>query len=154
MSVLRNSFFSSRPINFVLKQFFLFFHRQTESHIFSIFLPKPFQSRTTNMATFLVLRHPVPILVTDSTNPDNLTDDLLILIVFISNCKGAFNEQKRLTSLNLSGTYQAEPSTRPPSCTTPQQPTVDDVSHIGDFVTPGHGRRVKKCSNLPDIIFE
>ena len=27
------------------------------------------------MATFVVLRHPVTILVTDSTNPDNLTND-------------------------------------------------------------------------------
>ena len=31
------------------------------------------------MATFVVLRHFVTILVTDFTNPDNLTNDLLIL---------------------------------------------------------------------------
>ena len=28
------------------------------------------------MATFVILRHPVNILVTDLTNPDNLTHDL------------------------------------------------------------------------------
>ena len=32
-----------------------------------------------NMANFVVLKHPVTILVTDSANPDNLTNDLLIL---------------------------------------------------------------------------
>ena len=31
------------------------------------------------MATFVILRHLVTILVTDFTNPDNLTNDLLIL---------------------------------------------------------------------------
>ena len=35
---------------------------------------------TTNMSTFFVLRHPVAILVKDSTHPKNLTNDLLILI--------------------------------------------------------------------------
>ena len=46
---------------------------------------------------------------------------------------GTFSEQKRLTrhlqfqrlaNLNLSGTYTGQPSTRPPSCTTPLQPTM------------------------------
>ena len=31
------------------------------------------------MATFVILRHYVTILVTNFTNPDNLTNDLLIL---------------------------------------------------------------------------
>ena len=31
------------------------------------------------MATFVALRHPVTILVTDVINPDNLTNNLLIL---------------------------------------------------------------------------
>ena len=34
---------------------------------------------TTNITTFVVLRQPVNILVSDLTNPDNLTNDLLIL---------------------------------------------------------------------------
>ena len=33
------------------------------------------------MATFVALRHPVTILVTDFTNMDNLTNDLHILFV-------------------------------------------------------------------------
>ena len=37
------------------------------------------------MATFVVLRHPVTILVTDLTNPDNLTNDLVLLKVLIIN---------------------------------------------------------------------
>ena len=32
------------------------------------------------MATFIILRHPVTILVTAFTNPDSLTNDLSILI--------------------------------------------------------------------------
>ena len=35
------------------------------------------------MATFVVLRHPVTILVTIFTNPKNLTNDLLILKLLI-----------------------------------------------------------------------
>ena len=31
------------------------------------------------MATFVIPRHPVTILVTDLTNPDNSTNDLLLL---------------------------------------------------------------------------
>ena len=94
------------------------------------------------MATFAILRHPVTILVTDFTNLDNLTNGLLIfnsLIIFdpiihvitkstmffIFNTQEVFSEQKRLTSLNLSGTDQGEPSTRPPSCTTPRQPKIN-----------------------------
>ena len=37
------------------------------------------------MATFVDLRHPVNILITDFTNPDNLTNDLLILNFLIMN---------------------------------------------------------------------
>ena len=37
------------------------------------------------MATFVVLRNPVNILVTDFTNPENLTNDLLILNSLIIN---------------------------------------------------------------------
>ena len=44
---------------------------------------------------------------------------------FIFNTQEVFSEQKRLTSLNLSGTDQGEPSTRPPSCTTPRQPKIN-----------------------------
>ena len=42
-----------------------------------------------NMTTFVILRHPVTIFVTDLTNPDNLTDYILILdslIIFLSLC--------------------------------------------------------------------
>ena len=35
-------------------------------------------------------------------------------------------------SLNLNGTYQGEISTRPPSCTTPRQPTIY-VTSIVDY---------------------
>ena len=34
------------------------------------------------MVTFAIIRHPVTTLVTDSTNPDKLTNDLLILNLF------------------------------------------------------------------------
>ena len=43
------------------------------------YLAKTIMSYTTNVATFVVLRHPVTIWVTDFTNPYNLTNDLLIL---------------------------------------------------------------------------
>ena len=43
---------------------------------------------------------------------------------FIFNAWELFSEKKRLTSLNVSGTYQGEPSLRLPSCTTPLQPTI------------------------------
>ena len=38
---------------------------------FSYFTKKTFKSHTTNMATFVILRHHVTILVTDPTNTDN-----------------------------------------------------------------------------------
>ena len=44
--------------------------------------------------------------------------------------KGTFNEQKRLTSLNRSGTEPGEPCTKPPSCTSPQQPTLSTSKHV------------------------
>ena len=43
------------------------------------YLTKVSFSNTINMAAFVILRHPVTIWVTDSTNPHNLTNDLLIL---------------------------------------------------------------------------
>ena len=46
---------------------------------FSYFIQRPFYMYSANMANFVVLKHPVTILVTDSANPDNLTNDLLIL---------------------------------------------------------------------------
>ena len=36
------------------------------------------------MATFVILRHPVTILVADSTHPDNLTNALFILKLLIA----------------------------------------------------------------------
>ena len=56
-----------------------------QSPIFFKFSLKPSLSYNTNMATFVTLRHLVNILVTDFTNPSNLTNDLLIfnsLILF------------------------------------------------------------------------
>ena len=39
------------------------------------------------MATFVILRHPITILVTDFTYPNNLTNYFLILISLITNRK-------------------------------------------------------------------
>ena len=41
----------------------------------------------TIMATFVILRHPVTILITDFTNPNSLTNDLLIFNSLIINQK-------------------------------------------------------------------
>ena len=57
-------------------------HSETESHIFHILL-KHFKSFNANMAAFIALRHPVTILV--FTNPNNLTNDLLIHKLLIIN---------------------------------------------------------------------
>ena len=46
------------------------------------------------------------------------------------NYKGTFSEQKRLSCLNLSGTYYGQPSNRPPSCNTPRQLTIYVFSFI------------------------
>ena len=43
---------------------------------------------------------------------------------FIFNYLELLSEHKRLTSRNLSVTYQREPHTLPPSCTKPQQLTI------------------------------
>ena len=43
---------------------------------------------------------------------------------FIFNAWDLFGELKRTTSLDLSGTYQGDPRTRPPCCTVPQQPNM------------------------------
>ena len=45
----------------------------------TFFILNTSKSYTTNMATLVILKHPVTILITGFTNPDNLTDDLLIL---------------------------------------------------------------------------
>ena len=52
---------------------------------FSYVAKSPFNCHTTNIATFIVLRHPVPILVTDFTNLHTLTNELLILDFLIIN---------------------------------------------------------------------
>ena len=49
-----------------------------------------------------------PLLSGNGSNRDNQ-----VLLIF--NTKELFSEQKRLASHNLSGTYQEEPSTRPPT---------------------------------------
>ena len=48
------------------------------------------------MATFVALRHPVSILVTDFSNPDNLPEDLLILN-FLTEVHQKFNDLVRAT---------------------------------------------------------
>ena len=47
----------------------------------------------------------------------------------IFNAKEILSKHKRLTSLNLSGTFQGKPRTRPPSCTTPQEMTTYNKGH-------------------------
>ena len=42
---------------------------------FLYFTKESLESHTTNMATFVILRHPVTILVEVPANPDNLTND-------------------------------------------------------------------------------
>ena len=59
-----------------------FIYRQ--SPIFS-YVTKTLFSHNANMATFIALRHPVTILVIVFTNPENLTNDLLILKLLIIN---------------------------------------------------------------------
>ena len=51
-------------------------------------------------------------------------------VFFICTTMELFSEQKRLTSLNLSGIYQGEPRFRPPSCTTLQQQTIYEGSYL------------------------
>ena len=88
-----------------------------------------------NMATFFVLRHPVTTLVTAFTNPDSLTNFLLILK---KDCKetwrpfpphtvGLLKNTQDPQSLNPSGSYLGNPHITPPSCTRPRQPTINDV---------------------------
>ena len=45
-----------------------------------------------------------------------------IVLSFING--GIFSEQKRLTCINLSGTYSHRIGTRPPSCVTPREPIL------------------------------
>ena len=59
--------------------------KEIGSHIFHIQLKSPFQPFTTNMANFVALRHPVTILVTDFTYPDNSHSQLIeFLYLFVS----------------------------------------------------------------------
>ena len=53
-------------------------------------------------------------------------DDQINQVFFIFNTWELLSEHKRLKSLELIGTYQREPHTRPPSCITPPQPTIYD----------------------------
>ena len=84
------------------------------------------------MAAFVAFGHPVTNLVTDFTNPSNLTSlifkkvncDTLLLPIALKKSDRRINvitkstkcplfsiQGKRLTSLNPSGTYQREPGT-------------------------------------------
>ena len=49
------------------------------------------------MATFVVRKHPVSILITDFTNPDNLTYDLLILNSLTVTNDFSFKDCKKIT---------------------------------------------------------
>ena len=62
-------------------------------------------------------------------------------------CKGAFNEHKRLTSLNLSGTNPAESCTRPPSCKTTQQLTIHNNFMLRNNCLVSFGFRWNKVFN-------
>ena len=53
---------------------------------------------------------------------------------FIFNTLEPLSEHKRLTNLNINGTYQGEPGTIPTCCTTPRQPTI---KYSGDL-NSGH----------------
>ena len=55
-----------------------------------------------------------------------------------------FSKWKRLSSLNLSGTYQGEDFTRPPSGTTPGQSTVHDNEDYGSFFIGSTGLPIKR----------
>ena len=51
------------------------------------------------MASFVVLRHPVTILVTDLTNPDNLINDFLIFSLLFFLLWGEFNKAEHVLEL-------------------------------------------------------
>ena len=61
------------------------------------------------MATFFILKHPVTILVTDFTNPNNLTNDLLILSPLKLNKSQVNNTKKGVLYFKLSGTFESIP---------------------------------------------
>ena len=63
------------------------------------FKKRPLLVINCNKAIFIILRNPVTHLVTDFTNIDNLTNDLLILNTLI----------KYLQALTLVGPYQGKP---------------------------------------------
>ena len=98
------------------------------------------------MATFIALRHPVTILVSLYWTWQMWQMNFFILI--ISNFRGTFSEEKRLTSLNISGTYLRESSARPHSCATPQQPTINLP---GRFVIKP--KQLKSWVELTSILF-
>ena len=53
---------------------------------------------------------------------------------FIFNTRDLLSESKRL---NLRGTYQGEPYTRPPSCSSPRQLTISDPDlAVSDYLSP------------------
>ena len=56
-------------------------------------------------------------MVTDSTNPNTCS--------LFQPLREPSENRKKPLSFNISGTYDGESSIRPPSCTTPRQPTID-----------------------------
>ena len=61
----------------------------------------------------MVLRHPVTILVTDFTNPDNMTNDLLILNPLIINKSlDIFTCRNRITATTYNSRGKIPPNTQ------------------------------------------
>ena len=58
------------------------------------------------MATFFILKHPVTILVTDFTNPNNLTNDLVILNPLKLNKSQVNKTKKGVPYFKLLGTFE------------------------------------------------
>ena len=80
------------------------------------------------MATFTVLRHPVTVLVKFFTKTVNFTNDLPILKLLIVEYN---NLKKTFSGVYITRCIPFKPGTRPPSCTTPRQPTI----YIYDYST-------------------
>ena len=74
------------------------------------------------MATFNIFRHPVTILVTVFTKPDNLTNDLLNFSSSNYLLREASVNRKDLRALTLVGPPRDNPEIA--SYTTPRQPTM------------------------------
>ena len=66
---------------------------------FSQFTETTFQSPNANMATFIILSHPVTILATVFTKTDNLINDLLILCHPSIDSAQVANQQKKCSTL-------------------------------------------------------